>query len=135
MARKQLENSAIKAALKWFQLQYPKAFDCVVKIDNEGTTNRAQAVACGLHVGASDMLIALPLHGYGGLWLEAKRDGWKLTKSQIPHIERQFNFIDKMRAVGYCAEFCIGTDEIIIALREYMNNCRVNVVQRGDILP
>jgi hypothetical protein len=134
MARKQLENSAIKAALKWFQLQYPRAFDLVVKIDNEGTSNRAQAVACGLHVGASDLLIALPLHGYGGLWLEAKRDHWKLTKSQIPHVTRQWDFIDKMRSVGYAGEFCIGVDELIIALREYMKNGRINVSRREDIL-
>ena len=118
--RNYIENKTCKAWLHWLSLQYPHVYKHVIKIDNEGQSNRAEAVACGLHVGASDYFIALPIKHYSGLWIEAKPDGWKLTKSKQAHHDRQMEFGRKMLQAGYEFKFCIGIDALIAAVNEYM---------------
>lgn len=119
------ESKTCKAWLQWLKLQYPVAHGLVVKIDNEGSSNRAEAVRSGLHVGASDYLIALPTPEFAGLWLEAKPEGWKLTPSKLRHHERQMIFGRKMIHVGYQFKFCVGVDELIKASIEYLKSSRI----------
>jgi hypothetical protein len=103
-------------------LYYPAAYGHVIKLDNEGTTNRANAISLGLHLGASDYFIACPTLKYYGLWLEVKPEGWKLTPSKKPHHDRQMAFGEKMKAKGYQFAFCVGVDECIQAAKDYFNN-------------
>lgn len=77
----------------------------------------------GLHRGASDLFFPYPAHGRHGLWVEIKRDGWKLTSAEREHHARQMLFIERMREQGYAAEFCVGVDECIAAIDNYMLGC------------
>jgi hypothetical protein len=115
------ENDACRAWLKWMALQYPVQYNHIIKIDNEGVSNRANAVSLGLHVGASDYFLAWPTISKYGCWIEAKREGWKLTKSNELHTERQLMFGKKMIERGYAFYFCVGFDEMMQATDEYLN--------------
>jgi hypothetical protein len=118
--REYRENKTQKAYLEWLALQHRPIFENTLKIDNEGTTNRAEAIRCGLHVGASDLFHAWPTLKYYGLWMEIKPEGWKLTKSKQEHHERQIAFGAKMMKRGYHFAFCVGVDECIAAMKEYL---------------
>lgn len=120
--RNYAENKTCRAWLQWLALQYPSAYCHTIKIDNEGLTNRANAVSLGLHIGASDYFIACPTLKYYGLWLEVKPKGWKLTPSKKAHYERQMAFGEKMKQKGYQFAFCVGLDECIKATKEYFNS-------------
>lgn len=115
------ENKVARAWLEYVHLQYPVVAQHIIKIDNEGTTNRAQAVSLGLHVGASDYLIAWPTLDHYGLFLEIKPDGWVMTKSNMEHTQRQLFFGNKMAERGYKFSFCIGLDRCIEATDEYLS--------------
>lgn len=55
------------------------------------------------------------------MWLEIKREKWKLTKKEQFHYENQMEFIRKMRLKGYFAEFAIGVDQCINAITNYLS--------------
>lgn len=76
-----------------------------------------------MHKGASDWFIAYPSNGYYGLWIEIKPEGWSGPKGQLQqeHHQRQINFIKRMRAQGYAAEMCVGLDQIIKTVTEYLS--------------
>lgn len=118
---KSTESDVCKAWLNWLSLVYPNAYSYLIKIDNEGTTNRANAVNLGLHVGASDYFLAWPTLEYYGAWFEVKREGWKHTKSNDEHYQKQLRFGRRMRSKGYAFYFCIGLDELMQATNEYLN--------------
>lgn len=120
--RNYAEDKTCRAWLEWLGWQYPIVRDHVIKIDNEGASNRAKAVSLGLHPKASDYFIAWPTIEYMGLWLEVKPDGWKPnSKAKREHMEGQLAFGEKMKARGYQFAFCIGVDECIQATKDYLN--------------
>lgn len=111
------------ATLDWLRIYHNEAFKCIIKIDNEGKMSAAGhilAVKMGLHVGASDLFCAYPVPKYCGLWVEVKRPGYKVTKSNIEHHERQLVFINKMRDKGYAADMGFGTDQCIAIFQNYL---------------
>lgn len=115
------EERTQSATLKWLHHQYPKVFQYVVKIDNEGIRSykgHARAKSLGLHVGASDLLIAWPTTKFSGLWLEVKPDGWKPYHTKKERLANQKAFIEKMITVGYWADMGIGFDHC----RDIINN-------------
>lgn len=115
------ESDTCRNWLKWLELQYPAVYTHVIKIANEGMTNRANAVSLGLHVGASDYFIAWPTLQHYGCWIEVKPDGWKLTKSKLAHHENQIEFGAKMKRKGYAFYFCVGLDDLIQCTQDYLN--------------
>lgn len=60
----------------------------------------------------------------GGLYLEIKKDGEKLTKKdgswRTPHIAEQAEALEKLRAKGYKAEFGIGFEKCTQIIDEYL---------------
>ena len=60
----------------------------------------------------------------GGLYLEIKKDGEKLTKKdgswRTPHIAEQAEALEKLRAKGYRAEFGVGFDRCKKIIDEYL---------------
>ncbi len=121
------ENKTQAAYLEWLSFAHPTAFVQVVKIDNEGAGNRAAAIKCGLHVGASDLFHAYPTLEYYGLWMEIKPDGWKLVPSKRDHHERQMYFGSKMVCQGYDFKFCVGVDECIAGFKDYLKGIKQTV--------
>lgn len=113
------------AILDYCKLVYPRLYECVIKIHNEGQRSRSTnriLPRLGLRPGASDLFFAYPTTLYSGLFLEVKKDGWKFTKAQEEHIKRQQAFIDQMKSMGYMAEWAIGTDMGIAILNAYMRD-------------
>ncbi len=119
--RNMVENKTCRAWLEWLALQYPYAREYVIKIDNEGASNRALAVSLGLHPKASDYLLAWPTLSHYGFWLEVKPDGWKPNSTaKREHMEGQIAFGEKMKKKGYQFAFCVGIDECINATTIYL---------------
>lgn len=117
------EDRTQMAILDYCKLAYPKLHQTVLKIHNEGQRSRSTnriLPRLGLRAGASDLFFALPTKKYHGLWMEIKRDGWKLTVSQREHIARQEAFIEQQNQNGYLAKMVIGVDEGIKLINEYM---------------
>lgn len=115
------ESKTCRMWLQWMALQHPAVYNHVIKIDNEGLSNRANAVSLGLHVGASDYFIAWPTMKYYGCWIEAKPEHWRSVGSNATHTDRQMRFGEKMKARGYAFYFCVGLDEMMRATNDYLN--------------
>lgn len=116
------EDRTQMAILDYCKLAYPKLHDAVIKIHNEGQRSRSTnrlLPRLGLRAGASDCFFALPSKRYHGLFMEVKKDGWKLTAAQKEHVDRQLRFIDQMNVNGYLARMIVGIDEGIALLNEY----------------
>jgi len=116
------ETKVQLAIVKYIKLKYPHAAKFIIKIDNEGkrtVQGHELAKRCGLHIGASDLFIAKPTLEYYGLWLEIKKDGWKMVPSNQKHTEKQLSFIDRMNSVGYKADIGVGIDECMKIVDEY----------------
>jgi len=76
----------------------------------------------GLRAGASDLFLSYPTKKYPGLWMEIKPDGWKGPqgkKAKIHH-DRQLEFLEKQKEVGYSTCLVIGVDQGINALKQYL---------------
>lgn len=60
----------------------------------------------------------------GGLYIEIKKDGEKLTKKdgswRTPHIAEQAEMLERLRQTGYKAEFGVGFDECKKIIDEYL---------------
>ena len=109
--------------LEYCKLTCPKLYESVIKIHNEGNRSRSTNILLprlGFRRGASDLFFAYPTARHPGLFMEIKKDGWKYTRAQKEHIERQQAFIDQMNANGYLADWAIGTDAGIALLNKYM---------------
>lgn len=65
-----------------------------------------------------------PVKIVGGLYIELKKEGTKLTKKngewKNEHIAEQAKVIEDLRKNGYCAEFAIGFDEAKRIIDEYL---------------
>lgn len=108
----------------YIRYQFPKVADHIIKIDNEGVrsiTGHALAVKAGLCVGAADIFLAWPRGGFNGMFLEVKREGWKITPSQRLHVDRQLAFLKRMENVGFYTRLCIGSDQGIEYVKEYLS--------------
>lgn len=109
--------------VKWFRLQHPKHRNHLIKIGNEGKRSvigHKVEMQTGLVQGASDLFLALPSNGFGGLWLELKRQGAKITPSNKDHFDRQIAFLAEMKSVGYQAYMVWGFDEAKKAIEDYI---------------
>ena len=69
----------------------------------------------GLKNGVSDVVLALPKHGWAGAYIELKRNtNDKPTPEQV-------HWILLMRTVGYYADVAHGVDEAIETVKAYMS--------------
>jgi VRR-NUC domain. len=67
----------------------------------------------GFKPGVSDIVIAFPLHGYHGAYIELKRD------KRSPIRDEQITWRARMKTAGYFAEIVVGQDEAFDAVRRY----------------
>lgn len=92
-------------------------------IGNEGKRSPIAAYILkmmGLHPKASDLFISYPSNGYHGFYLEIKRDGYNFPKSDAAHVAGQQAFLASKRALGYQGMMCVGVDECIKAIKDYL---------------
>jgi hypothetical protein len=90
----------------------------VIMIGNEGRRSRFGgqiAKQMGLRPGATDLLIPYVRGGYGAYWLELKQPG------ETPKAH-QYEFMAKMRRLGYKAEWFDNWELARDSILEYMGN-------------
>lgn len=108
--------------LYWLKSRQKKVWEHTIKIDNDGKRSiqgHQKVKILGLKKGASDLFIAWPTKTKHGLWLEVKREDYKINPKD-PHIIRQLNFIELMTSVGYAGAMVVGKDEGIKTIKEYL---------------
>lgn len=117
------EQKTQVALVEYIRFKYPAVFPHVLKIDNEGKRSAVGTHVLkmmGLHPGASDLFISYPSNGYHGLWIEVKPDGYKFPPKDTEHLLRQKAFIVSKKSVGYQALICVGIDECMKAIDDYL---------------
>lgn len=67
----------------------------------------------GFKNGVSDIVIAFPLHGYHGAYIELKRD------KRSPISDDQTTWQSRMKTAGYFTAIAVGLDEALAAVRTY----------------
>ena len=109
-----------KQFIEWLEIAFPKYRPGVrlslngVPLDRKtAAITMGMAKKSGLVVGESDLFIAVPSHGYHGLFIEMKKPGGTASKNQL-------EYVADMRANGYAAEICQGADEAINFFRNYL---------------
>lgn len=105
--------------------------DAIFNSDGAGNNlSRAQAGMNKLlrsRAGYPDLFIAEPRGKYHGMFIELKRDGTTIylkngDMTTNPHIREQAEMLADLRARGYWADFCVGVDEAIKHIDDYMNS-------------
>ena len=137
------EHSLYEQIARYLQLQYP---DVIYRFDIAADLKLTMGQAVKhkrLHPerGYPDLFIAktkeikvktvlgggyslVEIKPLGGLYIEIKKDGEKLTKKdgswRTPHIAEQAEALEKLRARGYKAEFGVGFSECKQIIDEYL---------------
>lgn len=86
-----------------------------------------------------DLFIACPqFYGWwmaeSGLFIELKAEGTKLCKKNgemvaNKHYREQAEMLEKLRKLGYCAEFAVGYDEAIRIITNYLGEPKPKKVE------
>ena len=71
---------------------------------------------------------------FGGLFLELKAEGTKLCKKNgemvaNKHYREQAEMLEKLRKLGYCAEFAVGYDQAIRIITDYLGEPKPKKVE------
>lgn len=86
-------------------------------IPNEGKRTLAMAAklkAQGLRAGVPDVMVALPLHGKPGLFIEMKRTkGGKVS-------DKQQEWLDRLARAGYVTTVAHGAEEAQEIINDYL---------------
>lgn len=89
-------------------------------IPNGGSRNKLEAYNMKrqgqVRAGVSDYLLAYPMNGKSGLWIELKRRDPAISKPT----QEQLNWLEKMESVGYSVTIAWGAEEAISAIQEYL---------------
>jgi hypothetical protein len=77
------------------------------------------------NAGYPDLFIIYNNGKYSGLFIELKKDGTKIYKKdgvtfKSDHLERQNDYIQYLNEQGFYACFCIGYDDAIKTIDEYI---------------
>ena len=108
------ENWHQRQLIQWVK-QYPWG-QFLFHIPNETTGGRGWIVRnsqMGCRKGVPDLMLPIPMHGYHGLFIEMKKPGGRLDRTQRRWLEALTN-------LGYLAICCKGWEEARDALQRYM---------------
>lgn len=100
-----------------------KIGDYLLHIPNEGKRGpkaARDAKRLGVRAGVPDLFLALPRGGYGGLWIEMKAKGGKLSALQEVWLKR-------LEKAGYRTVCCFGFEQALCVISEYINGENENV--------
>lgn len=101
----------------WFRMQYRQLADLLIHIpngQNVGAVVGSRLKRMGLLKGASDFLLAYPINGSAGLWLELKTGHGRLTPEQK-------TFLERMKSVGYAAHASWHFEDSQRIIKEYID--------------
>lgn len=102
-------QSAVFKAAKWEALRQP-AFNLLFHVPNENSHKTP-----GVKGGVPDLFLAVPIAGYGGLFIELKVGDNKPS-------QRQLETISDLRAAGYvCHVIWDSLDDVMFAILAYLD--------------
>lgn len=102
-----------RAVVSWCEARGVPVFH----VPNGGYRNKAEAArlkAQGVRAGVPDLCVPMARGGYHGLYIEMKDAGGKGRVS-----EHQREWLERLRAEGYCAWVCHGADKAIDLIGRY----------------
>jgi hypothetical protein len=108
------EETIHKTVMEWVRA-HPMIKRLILHFPNEGRrTNHFGKLLkdLGMRAGVSDLLIAMPRHGFGGAWLELKSANGTLSASQK-------EFLDDMSQQNYFTAICWSIDEALATIKWY----------------
>ena len=119
ISRMKPEARECAAYCQRFELQFPKLWPDLIHVANERRHRIENFVAklLGVKPGVSDYLLAVPIGGYQGMWLEAKKTG--ATWSHVDPDQRVFR--ERRRAHGYFTAVGFGLDHMWEITLAYIN--------------
>jgi hypothetical protein len=138
MARNTRESDIQMALCKYVRLKYPQAlFNVDLSGINLSKTSSGKAKMMRSSKGFPDFVLYQMVPNrktgtgdnisiLGALFIELKAEGTRLIaadgmKCTSTHIAEQLEMIDKLKSKGYEAVMCIGLDEAMKAVDEYMS--------------
>ena len=95
---------------------YPNLRSITFAIPNGGSRNIIEAKnlkAQGVTPGVPDVFMALPSHGYSGLFIEFKSEKGRLSPAQNTYIK-------KLNDNGYMAVVCYSLEQALDAMKSYL---------------
>lgn len=108
------EATIHKTAMDWVR-SHKELNGLVIHIPNEGRRSKRYGAVLrdlGMRAGASDLLIAMPRHGFGGAWIEIKSAKGRISVEQAA-------FQLDMSQQNYFVSVCWGIDETIKTISWY----------------
>lgn len=113
---------------RYLSTQYPKLiFRFDIGADVKLTIGQASRVKNKLlhKRGYPDLFIAEVVNGYGGLYIELKKDKGEVYKKdgtfkKNEHLEEQIKFHEQLKLKGYQVVFGLGFDDTVIKIKEYL---------------
>jgi hypothetical protein len=122
------EEKVQEQLCNWIKIQYPKAiFTCDLSSGMRLTIGQAvKATKMRSSRALPDITAYEPRGKYFGLVLELKRKGTVIFKRDGAlvadhHIREQHAMLERLRLLGYYAEFAIGIEDAMKQFNDYMN--------------
>lgn len=122
------EDQIQTAVIRWSQIQRfehgaTSGFvkDYLFHIGNGGFRNAREAAKLkrmGVTAGVADLMLAIPAHGFAGLWIELKVPGGKLRPTQR-------TFLERMTIAGYATTVTYSEIETIERICDYLSGTRI----------
>lgn len=107
-----------KAVMQWVRLHKDIA-PYIFHIPNEGKRDKHYGLLLkrmGMKSGVFDIFIMMPRHGYGGAWIELKRENGKMTSAQ-----KQFEL--EAQSQNFFTAMCPSIDSAIEMIDWYCYKC------------
>lgn len=108
------EEAIHKTVMEWVRA-HPYLKGLVLHFPNEGRRTARYGKLLkdmGMRAGVSDLLIAMPRHGFGGAWIELKSEDGILSSPQKA-------FLEDMNQQNYFTAVCWSIDEAINIISWY----------------
>lgn len=111
------------AFVDWLLLQ-PKFQHHIVEIRNEGKRSAREGLIAkrmGMHVGASDLFLAVPSQRFHGLFIEMKRNKiYSASEKTKKTWQQQIRFQSSMKRNGFEAVFAFGWEHAKRIVENYI---------------
>lgn len=111
------ESVLQKACVRWFDIQYPEMSDDLFAIPNGGKRNRIEGAIMkgeGVRPGVPDLMLAIPVAPFHGLFIEMK---WGDNGNSPAQTEKQ----KRLKSRGYAVAMCYTFDEFVYTVNKYLN--------------